>query len=114
MVLRATRHKIGHFGDRFPKPISWLGIEKKLQISQRQSDKQTFVRSQPGAGKQRGMRRTPYERLVDFADTGTAYTRYNVDITAVIFRVEHSNSGKKKFLFDSIRFGNLINLPLVH
>jgi len=27
-------------------------------------------------------------------------------------QVEHSNSGKKSF--DSIRFGNLINLPLVH
>jgi len=26
--------------------------------------------------------------------------------------LEHSNSGKKSF--DSIRFGNLINLPLVH
>ena len=26
--------------------------------------------------------------------------------------VEHSNSGKKNF--DLIRFGNLINLPLVH
>ena len=26
--------------------------------------------------------------------------------------IEHSNSGQKSF--DSIRFGNLINLPLVH
>ena len=46
--------------------------------------------------------------------------------TATLHTVEHSNSGKKKFRFDSIlateqmffldsvRFGNLINLPLVH
>ena len=29
-----------------------------------------------------------------------------------IYAIEHSNSDKKSF--DSIRFGNLINLPLVH
>ena len=30
----------------------------------------------------------------------------------IIYIVEHSNTGKKSF--DSIRFGNLINLLLVH
>jgi len=31
MVLRHTRHKIGHLGDvRFPQPISWLSTEMVL------------------------------------------------------------------------------------
>jgi len=32
-VSRPTRHKIGHFGD-VPKPISWLGIGKKQNLTQ--------------------------------------------------------------------------------
>ena len=38
MVLRPTRHKIGHFGDT-PNPIYWLGMEK-LNLTQQ---KHTFI-----------------------------------------------------------------------
>ena len=38
MVLRPTRHKIGHFGD-VPKQISWLGM-LKLNLTQQ---KHTFT-----------------------------------------------------------------------
>jgi len=34
MVVRPTRHEIGHFGDVSPKPDSWPGIEKKLNLTQ--------------------------------------------------------------------------------
>jgi len=30
VALRLTRHKIGHF-ENVPKPISWLGMEKKTK-----------------------------------------------------------------------------------
>ena len=52
-----------------------------------------------------------------------AITERRVPELIPVLLVEHSDSGKKKFRFDSIlaiesifsiRFGNLINLPLVH
>jgi len=55
-----------------------------------------------------------WEQYINVTDTQTDshLTIANAVPTHCVGRLEHSNSGKTNF--DSIRFGNLINLPLVH